>query len=607
MIPRDYQWESVVSFWKFFETNPTGNPVAVLPTGTGKSGVIAFFCRTVLEMYPTQKILVVTHVKELIEQNHKTMLRVWPNAPAGIYSSGLNRRDVYNNIIFAGVASIAKRAEEFGRVDLVIVDEAHLVSPNENTMYRKLFDSLKAVNPYVRVLGLTATPYRVGQGMVTEGENALFTDICIDLSSMERFNWFIDQGYLCPLIPKRTETVIDLEGVGTSGGDFVQKQLQNAIDKNEITERAIREVVETCTERKSWLVFASGIEHAVHIQQMLEYFGVSSAVVHSGNKEHKMTDGERDQIISDFKNLKFTALVNNGVLTTGFDHPKLDLIVNLKPTKSPGLWVQILGRGTRPDYAPGFDLTTKEGRLAAIQASEKRNCLVMDFGGNTKRIGPINDPNIPKAKGKKGGEAIVKECEAVDRATGKACKTLNHPSVKFCICCGAEFKFECKIKQSAGTDEIIKADLPVVEEFKVDHITYGIHEKAGKPPTLKVSYYCGFKLFVEWVCVEHTGFANVKAQRWWKERTATPIPERTLQALELTHLLAPATSLRVWVNKEYPEIKAYCFDGSHFGKEAVGSNQVSKVDTNLPAVMPVVKLSERDLKTLAEYGDDIPF
>jgi DNA repair protein RadD len=608
MKPRDYQWRAVKSIWQYFMDNPKkGNPIVVMPTGTGKSGVIAFFIRTVLEMYPTQKIMVVTHVKELIEQDFSTMLRAWPVAPAGIYSAGLKRKDVHNSAIFAGIGSVAKRAEEFGRIDLLIIDEAHLVSPSDNTMYRKFIDALTAINPHLRVIGLTATAFRIGQGLLTDGENALFTDVCLDLGTMEEFNWFIAQGYLCQLIPKRTQLVLNVDGIGSSAGDFIQKDLQSAVNKEEITEAALREVLETCGDRQSWLIFTSGVEHAINVADWLNMHGVPCGVVHGGTKQFKMSDEERADNISRFKSGELRALANNNVLTTGFDCPRVDLIINLRPTKSPGLWVQILGRGTRCDYADGFDLSTAEGRLAAIAASFKKDCLVMDFGANTRRLGPINDPVLPKARGAKTGMPIVKTCEVIDASTGKICNTENHPSVRFCICCGAEFKFEVKIKQVASTEEIIKQDLPIVEEFKVDHITYGVHCKEGKPPMLKVTYYCGLRTFTDWVCVEHSGYAHIKARKWWQARTALPLPNSTLEASALTHQLATTTSLRVWVNKKYPEVMAHCFDGTHFGKQDACVPDITVETVGIGAPMPTVQLSDADRKTLAEYDDDLPF
>lgn len=233
----------------------------------------------------------------------------------------------------------------------------------------------------------------------------------------------------------------------------------------------------------------------------------------------------------------------------------------LRPTESPVLWVQMIGRGTRPVYGRPdcFDLNTIEGRLSSIAAGPKPNgCLVLDFAGNTERIGPINDPKIPTRKGSKGGTAPVKICER--------CEMYNHASVKFCVCCGHEFKFEVKIRQEAGTADLIKGDLPVVEDFQVEYITYSLHTKVGKPNMIKVSYYCGFRMFNEYVCLEHTGFAGKKAQKWWKDRTNLPIPENCEDALDVITSAKAPTDLRVWINKKYPEILSYCFDGSHFGK-----------------------------------------
>ncbi len=570
-ILRDYQTESVRSVWSYFQNGGTGNPLIALPTGTGKSLVIAAFAQSVFHYFPNQRIIMLTHVKELIEQNFNKMMTMWPTAPAGVYSAGLKRRDLYNSITFAGIGSVAKRANQFGHIDLIIIDEAHLVSPSQSTMYQKFINELLKFNPHVKVIGLTATPYRLGHGELTE-DGGLFTDICIDLTTMEAFNRFISEGYIVSLIPKRTDLVLDVDGVHKRGGEFIASQLQLAVDQTEITEAACREAMELGHDRGSWLVFATGVEHAVHTAEILNHIGVPALVVHGGNKDYKITNQERDDAIARFKSGEVRALVNNNVLTTGFDHPPIDMIVMLRPTSSPGLWVQMLGRGTRPWYAEGYDLSTIEGRLAAIEASPKKNCLVLDFGGNTKRLGPINDPVIPGRKGKGTGEAPVKICEAINNE-GKICNSWVHASLRICPYCANEFPLHVKIKETAGTDELIKGDLPVVKVFKVDHITYSVHNKQGRPPSMKVSYYCGLKLLQEFVCFEHEGFAARKAKSWWKERSQSDVPQSTTHALEIvTNAVSAATHLRVWTNKKYPEIMACCYDGSAFGEDAAGSD-----------------------------------
>lgn len=597
---RPYQWDGICSIWDYFRNGGTGNPVVAMPTGTGKSVVIGGFIRTVFDAFPNQRVMVLTHVKELIEQNFDKLFQIWPTAPAGIYSSGLNRRDLYNNVTFAGIASVAKRAHEFGHVDLILIDEAHLVSPNDATMYQQFILALKQYNPHLKVVGLTATPYRLGQGKIIE-EGSLFTDICYDITTLEEFNKLIADGYLCPLVPKKTGLMLNVDGVHMQGGEFVPKELQNAVDKYELTEAAVREAMEVGYDRRCWLVFTAGVEHAIHATEILNALGVSARAVYSSSKEHKMSDGQRDQNIEDFKAGKFTALVNNNVLTTGFDHPPIDLILSLRPTSSPGLWVQMLGRGTRPVYAPGYDLDSLEGRLAAIAAGGKRNCLVLDFGGNTKRLGPINDPVVPNRKGKKSGDAPVKLCEGIT-VDNKICDTWVHASVRICPECGNEFKFQTKLKQEASTDELIKGDIPVVEEFKVDHITYSQHVKQDRPPMMKVTYYCNLQKFDEYVCLEHEGFALHKAKKWWKERTDMPFPESTEQALNVADKLMTCTSLRVWTNKKYPEIMAHCFDGSHFGKEEIDPFAGPTVQSDK------VNIPFQNNKSLQDgWDDDIPF
>jgi len=570
--PRSYQVEAVKSIYDYFGSQQ-GNPVLALPTGTGKSVVIAMFLESVFRYFPNQRVMVLTHVKELIQQNYDKLMSFWPTAPAGIYSAGLNRREAYMPITFAGIASVAKKAHLFGRIDLLIIDEAHLVSPSEETMYQALLGTLRSINPNLKVVGLTATPWRLGHGRITE--DGIFTDVCFDITGMAAFNRLIAEGYLCPLVPKQTKAILDTNGIHMRGGEFVQSELQLAVDKDEITFAALKETMEQAGDRNHWLIFASGVQHAENVGAMLNSLGVPTVVIHS-----KMSDNERDEGIAGFKSGKYKAAVNNNVLTTGFDFPGIDLIVMLRPTASPVLWVQMLGRGTRPFHM-------------------KENCLVLDFAGNTRRLGPINDPVIPRKKGQKGGEAPVKLCGS--------CATYNHASVTHCICCGAEFHFTTKLKEYASTQELIKGEAPIVEVFKVDHITYSAHEKIGAPPMMKVSYYCGLRMFQEYVCIQHEGFAQRKARQWWTQRSnGAPFPESTALALEQAETLQAAGHLRIWVNKKYPEILAHCFDGTAFSTQAPDDLAAPTVDT---------AASSRSLHTPGsakpstdfDTDDDIPF
>lgn len=554
---RSYQEDAVKSIFQYFGKGCKGNPVCAMPTGTGKSVVIGAFIRKALELYPGTRVMKLTHVKELIEQNFEKLLAIWPTAPAGIFSAGLKRKDAGHPIVFGGVASVAKATlEDFGRIDLLLVDECHLISPKESTMYQVIISQLKTLNPNLKVIGFTATHYRLGSGMITEA-GGIFTDLCIDMTTREAFNWFIAEGYLSTLVPKRPGIELDLSGVHIHGGEYKQNELQDAVDKEEITFAAVKEMVAYGADRNHWLVFASGIGHAMHISSMLDSVGVPSTFVHS-----KMKNEDRDNAIADFKSGKFRAMVNNGILTTGFDFPGIDLIGMMRPTQSASLWVQMLGRGTRPLYAEGYDLSTASGRLDAIANGEKQNCLVLDFAGNTRRLGPINDPVLPQRKGKaKGGMAPVRICEV--------CGTYNHASVRFCSECGTEFPREIKINEYAGTDEIVaggsKEPEPVI--FKVDRVVYARHSKMDKPDSIRISYFCGLRIFHEYICLEHEGFASKKSRDLWRERANDEPPETTDEALAQVEVLKTPTHIWVKTRGKYDEVIGYDFSGSGFGTE----------------------------------------
>jgi DNA repair protein RadD len=577
---RSYQTECVAAIWNYFRTK-FGNPVCALPTGTGKSIVIAAFLESVYKQYPRQKILVMTHVKELIQQNYEELLALWPAAPAGIYSAGLNRRDVLQKIIFAGIASVAKRAHEFGLVDLVLVDECHLISPNDATMYQRFFAQLKVTNPHLKIIGFTATAWRLGHGRITD-EGGIFSDTCFDITTVEAFNRLIAEDFLSPLVPKPMTTLLNVDGVHMQGGEFKAGELQAAVDKIEITRAILRESVEYKDTRKHWLIFASGVDHAVHIADELNLLGVSCKAVHS-----KMPSAERDRAIDDFKAGRIQALSNNNILTTGFNSPWIDLIVCARPTASSVLWVQMLGRGTRP--YPG-----------------KKNCLVLDFAGNTQRLGPINDPVIPNKKGKGGGEAPVKVCPV--------CDCYVHASKRFCdgikrddTPCTHEFVFETKLKVVASSDELIRGDLPIVETFRIEHINYTIHTKEGMPSAMKLAYYCGFKMFSQYVCVEHANFAGKKARDWLRERLppGATLPTTTAEALARAQEYLTPTHMMVWTNRKYPEIVRFCFDGTAFGKEADTPVSAPTIETyNTPRPISAAMLRHQ---TTPIDDDDIPF
>ena len=164
---REYQTAAVNSLWDYFREN-SGNPIIALPTGTGKSVVIARFLQSAFAAWPRQRILILTHSKELLVQDYDKLMQVWSNAPASFYSAGVGIKDLSFPITFAGIGSIYKLAAKIGKVDLIIIDECHLISPNDETMYRAFINDCLAVNPQMKIIGFTATPFCMGQGLLTE-------------------------------------------------------------------------------------------------------------------------------------------------------------------------------------------------------------------------------------------------------------------------------------------------------------------------------------------------------------------------------------------------------------------------------------------------------
>lgn len=548
---RYYQQEAIDALYNFFASirDPLRNPVIALPTGTGKSVVIAAFIKHVMMRWPGQRIMMLTHVKELIGQNADKLLKLWPAAPLGLFSAGLGSKQANMPITFAGVQSAIKSIGLFAAQDILIIDECHLVGTDENASYLKLIAELRKLNPRLRVIGLTATPYRLGLGLITEG--GIFTDIVYDATGVAPFNRLLAEGYLSPLIPMPTKTVFDLSGVKKLGGDFQSASLQKAMTREDLTKAAVREAMVAAEGRRAWLVFTTGVDHAEMTQRLLKAQGLRVGCIHSKMK------GGRDEELQGFDEGYYDALVNADILTTGYDKPDLDCIIDLKPTMSPGLHVQKLGRGTRPFYTPGFDLDTTEGRLESMNAGPKQNCLVLDYAGNTRRLGPINDPRIPRKKGEGVGDVPVKAC-------GK-CGCLHHISARECVNCGEDFTFMEKIEEHASTAVLIANDKLEVEVFDVDRVTYD--RKTGAPgmgSTLQVIYYCGAKKFTQYLPFERMGAGRVPALDWWEKRTALPCPLTVHEVLEHVDRMPIPAQIRVWLNSKYqgkssPKILAELF------------------------------------------------
>jgi DNA repair protein RadD len=485
---RPYQTAAIEALYEYFRHNE-GNPLVVLPTGAGKSLTLAAFIERAIREFPTTRIVVLTHVKELIAQDAAAIIRYWPECPIGIYSAGVGEKKKAQ-VTVAGIQSVHKMPAKFGGTDLVIVDEAHLVPRTADTMYGRFLAGLTHYNPHLKVIGLTATHYRMDSGLLTEGDCRVFTDVAYEAHVGD----LIKQGYLCPLVAKNGATKADLSGVHTRGGEFVANELQAAMDKDDLIEGALSEVEKYAHDRNHILGFCAGIDHAAHCAAAARRRGWTADYV-SG----EMASGERDAKIAAFKSGQIRFLFNAMLLTTGFDFPSIDCIVMLRPTKSVGLYVQIMGRGLRKD-------------------GKKENTLVLDFAGNVERHGPIDQIRI-KRKREKDEDAVsvapVKECPE--------CHELVHTSVM--ICPGCEYQWE--VKPSHGTEAseaVIVAALQKPRRYPLTDMYFTPHQKPGKKPTVKVTYVSGLAKFFEWLPIEdERDFVRKHAVTWcWKRGLTCP-------------------------------------------------------------------------------------
>lgn len=500
---RPYQRDALSAVYTFWDEGG-GNALIEAATGTGKSLIIATLCKELLTSWPALRIGVVTHVKELIAQNCQEMIRAWPGAPVGIYSAGIGRRDTRAKILFCGIQSVHNRAAQLGGFDVMIIDEAHLCPRNADTMYGKFIADCRGLVPDMRIVGLTATPYRLDSGRLDGGDGSLFDKIVYRYGIGEG----VRDGFLSPLISKATLTEINVDAVPVRGGEFAAHELQVAAIASSNIQPACYELVQLGKDRRAWLVFATGVSHAWEVAKEIRSYGVGGVEVVSG----ETPSGDRDRIIAAYRAGQIRCLVNVNVLTTGFNVPHVDLIGWMRPTLSTGLYVQGTGRGTR--LAPG-----------------KTDCLVLDWSGNIRRHGPVDDIQIADRSGRdsgrvKPGDIRAKECPS--------CNSLVGLSTLACPHCAYAWPREDREKhegQADATASIMKSAPP--KWLQVLDISFNYHPaKPEKPPTMRVDYQCGVAMHKEWVCPEHEGFARQKAEDWWKRMGGSlPVPATVKEAL----------------------------------------------------------------------------
>lgn len=367
---RPYQQEAVDATLAHFRAYNTA-AVIVLPTGAGKSLVIAELARLA-----RGRVLVLAHVKELVEQNYAKYIAL--GLKADIFAAGLGRKESRAKVVFGSVQSVARNLEDFrDAFSLLIVDECHRIGDADDSQYRQILAALQKRNPRLRLLGLTATPYRLGKGwiyrfhyhgMVRGETDALFGDCIYELP----LRYMIKNGYLTP--PEHLDMPVvqyDFSRlIPKQNGLFSEADLNDELKRQKrMTPHIISQIIELTADRRGVMIFAATVEHAREILGLLPA-GQSALIT------GQTPGGERSRLINDFKSQRLRFLVNVAVLTTGFDAPHVDAIAILRPTESVSLYQQIVGRGLR-------------------LAPSKATCLILDYAGNAH---DLFTPGVGKPK-----------------------------------------------------------------------------------------------------------------------------------------------------------------------------------------------------------------
>lgn len=482
MIPRPYQQEALNALDAHIYTKDT-NPCVVIPTGGGKSALIAWAIQRWKEQAPHFRCCILQHRKELLEQNAGEIKAIYPECDIGIYSAALKRRDYDSSVLFASIDSVHRRAGEFTPWDVIMVDEAHRIPFSGEGKYRTFIAGSRKFNPQLRVIGWTATPFRMAGGQICHKDHIL-SEVCYEAKTTD----LIRDGYLCQLRSKVGESQPDLKGVRKNQGDYVQKQLgQRAGD---VVAQAIAEAARIIRteDRRHVVFFCVDIEHCERVSRELRKHGIYAPAVTS-----KTNSAERDRVAAAFRAGRLWGICNVGIYTEGFNAPNIDCIVLLRPTLSPGLFSQMVGRGLRT-------------------GAGKSNCLVLDFAGCINEHGPVD---------LLGGQLVVV-------ATCRRCRESFSRASRKCPACGweipkqeierlGEVERQRRLHGNEASKKSILSGEP--ETYKVDSVSVNRHKKKGSPDSLRVAYRCGLSVFQEWVCLDHEGFTQKQAWEWWQKRS----------------------------------------------------------------------------------------
>lgn len=475
---RPYQAEAVSAVLSALARGE--HPVVSLPTGSGKSVVIAALCARL-----RGRVLVVSHRKKLLEQDSTHLTRyLGIGEDIGIYSAGLGQRDTSQRVLFGGVQSIYKRMDvlqQVGGFASIICDEAHLCGdPGEDKMYNGVY----AACPQTQRIGLSATPSR--SGVSIWGEDKWFT-ACVHTTGIAD----ITPQYLAPLSGILTAPDVDLSRIRVRQGEFVAADASQVLSEEKVARAAIAEICHLAQHRQAWALFCCDIAHTNLVASLLCEAGITCGVMTSAQ-----ASAENDAALAAFESGETRALASCVMMTTGFDLPRIDCIVLLRPTMSKELLIQMVGRGTR-------------------QSPEKQDCLVLDYVDNLTRHAPLDELVVCQ----KTEARVLLDARETEEKRERERRAKHAPSVL-----------------AGGT-------------YRVERATCRVMPSKRQPGKLllEVSYYCpdrpGAQWVKLWLCPEYAGFPRQQVEAFFQRRGVVAPRTAHAAAQMLLHTRPPVEIL----------------------------------------------------------------
>lgn len=503
MILRPYQVEAFDA--TIASLRARHNPVVAMPTGSGKSAVIAALvdrCRS-----KDGYTLMVTHNQELVAQNYAALTRFYGADGVGVYCSGLNSKTIGTASTYGTIQTLYRALDKLPEPDAIIIDECHRVGFSGGDT--KQYDALFKAFPKARKVGMSATPYRLAGGpIIGSTEKHWFDDLCISIDVPT----LVAQGYLAPLISVASRVQLDLKGVKKTGGDFNLAEVDPLMKSEWITE-VLKTVQKHAATRKHILVFAPTVRTAELVATLAKGLNLTALAVHGGTKD-------RDGTLAAWKRGEAQLMSSCLMLTTGFDFAALDCIVDLSPTESQGLHVQKLGRGTR--IAPG-----------------KTDCLVLDFAGNLARHGGIAAEPTFTQELDDGTLRTVKRAAPIMNTVQRKLKSV--------VALEALDPMSGSATSAGLTLKVRKAHYTVKKSvsrnIEMLLCIYDITTQDGSP----------LQPITEFVLVEHDGYARTKAERWFTNRGGNA-PRTATRALGAAYNLPTPKQITVRKAGSYYDI-----------------------------------------------------